>query len=71
MDGGRGLVRKGDPARSLMGILAGEIAITAELDSQQAIVNVLATGELFGEIAVLDGKDLAGHEGNQTLNLDR
>ncbi len=57
VDGGRVLFRKGDPARSLIGIMAGKIAITAELDGQQAILNVLGTGELFGEIALLDGKD--------------
>ncbi len=71
MDGGRGLFRKSDPARGRIGILACEIAITVELVGQQAILDILATGELLAEFAVLDGKDLTGREGNQTLNLDR
>ncbi len=51
VDGGHVLFHKGDPARSLIGVLAGKIAITAEFDGQQAIFNVLGTGELFGATA--------------------
>ena len=72
---GHVLFHQGDPARSLIGILAGKIAITAELDGQQAILNVLGTGELFGEIALIDGKDRSANahalENTDLLVVDR
>ncbi len=75
VDAGRVLFHQGDPASSLIGILAGKIAITAERDGQEAILNVLGIGELFGEIALLDGKDRSAgahaHEDSDLLVVDR
>ena len=54
---GQLLFEKEEPGDGLYGILSGTIAFT--MDSQRGkefILNVLGTGECFGEIALLDGK---------------
>jgi CRP/FNR family transcriptional regulator, cyclic AMP receptor protein len=56
---GRGAVifRKGDPGDSLLAVLFGKIRIsTLSADGQEIVLNVLGAGEVFGEIAFLDGK---------------
>ncbi len=57
LDEGRVLFRKGDPGDSLYVVLAGRIAIgTTSGDGKEVVLNVLGRGEVFGEIALLDGK---------------
>jgi CRP-like cAMP-binding protein len=48
---------KGDPGRALFAIRSGTIKITApSADGREAVFNILADGEIFGEIALLDGR---------------
>jgi CRP/FNR family transcriptional regulator, cyclic AMP receptor protein len=50
------IVRKGDPGDSLYGILSGRVRIYSTSDAGSEItLNVQEPGELFGEIALLDG----------------
>ncbi len=57
LDAGRVLFRKGDPGDRLYVVLAGRIAIgTTSEDGKEVVFNVLGRGEVFGEIALLDGK---------------
>ena len=47
---------KGDPGNALCGVLAGRVCIyTVSSEGVEAILNILEPGELFGEIALLDG----------------
>lgn len=55
---GEMLFQKGDPGDRLYVVLAGRITIgaTAE-DGKEAVFNVLGPGAVFGEIALLDGRE--------------
>jgi CRP/FNR family cyclic AMP-dependent transcriptional regulator len=47
---------KGDPGDSLYGILAGRVRIySTSPEGDEIMLNVMEQGELFGEIALLDG----------------
>jgi CRP/FNR family transcriptional regulator, cyclic AMP receptor protein len=47
---------KGDAGNALFGVLAGRVSIyTVSPDGGEAILNILDPGEIFGEIALLDG----------------
>jgi CRP/FNR family cyclic AMP-dependent transcriptional regulator len=49
---------KGDPGNSMMAILKGRIVITASSqDGRQVVLTVMRDGDVFGEIAMLDGKE--------------
>jgi CRP-like cAMP-binding protein len=49
---------KGDPGNSMMAVLDGRIMITApSQDGRQVVLTVMRAGEVFGEIALLDGKE--------------
>ena len=49
---------KGDPGDSFCAILSGRVAIsTVSEDGREVLLNILDSGQVFGEIAVLDGKD--------------
>jgi len=55
---GEVLVQKGDPGDGLMAILDGRIKISSlSEDGKEVVLNILGPGELFGEIALIDGKD--------------
>jgi len=48
--------RKGEPGRGLMTLVRGRVKITTRLaNGKQAVLNVAKPGELFGEIALIDG----------------
>ena len=50
------IVRKGDPGDSLYGILSGRVRIySTSPEGGEITLNVQEPGELFGEIALLDG----------------
>lgn len=50
------LFRKGDPGTSLCAVCAGLVRISVpSAQGQDAIFNLIPPGELFGEIALLDG----------------
>ena len=53
---GREIFAKGSPGQSLMAVLRGAVKISSLSDSGKEIVfRILNAGEIFGEIAVLDG----------------
>jgi CRP/FNR family transcriptional regulator, cyclic AMP receptor protein len=54
----RVLVRKGDPGTNMMVVLEGRVQIcTRSEEGREFVVNIINPGELFGEIALLDGSD--------------
>jgi CRP/FNR family cyclic AMP-dependent transcriptional regulator len=56
---GRGttLFSKGDPGSGLMGVLAGAVKISVpSADGRDIVLNIIHAGEIFGEIALLDGQ---------------
>jgi CRP/FNR family cyclic AMP-dependent transcriptional regulator len=53
---GTTLFSKGDPGSGLMGVLAGSVKISVpSADGRDIVLNVIHEGEIFGEIALLDG----------------
>ncbi|HEX3953491.1 MAG TPA: Crp/Fnr family transcriptional regulator [Stellaceae bacterium] len=55
---GTQIVAKGDPGNSMMAVLTGRVSITASsADGRQMVLSVMSDGEVFGEIALLDGKE--------------
>jgi CRP/FNR family transcriptional regulator, cyclic AMP receptor protein len=55
---GEQIVAKGDPGNSMMAVLKGRVSISApSADGRQMVFTVLRDGQLFGEIALLDGKE--------------
>jgi CRP/FNR family transcriptional regulator, cyclic AMP receptor protein len=55
---GRRIFEKGSPGRSMMAILRGSVRISAASVSAQRelVFTTLQAGEIFGEIAILDGQ---------------
>ena len=54
---GTTLFAKGDPGAALFAVRAGTVKITVpSLDGREAMFNLLHAGEIFGEIALLDGQ---------------
>jgi CRP/FNR family cyclic AMP-dependent transcriptional regulator len=56
---GRGarIFAEGDPGDSLLGIVAGQVRISASTpDGREIFLNILEPGDSLGEIAVLDGE---------------
>ena len=55
---GRVIFRKGDPGTSLMAVLSGRVRISVySEDGKEVILNLIDAGQMFGEIALLDGKE--------------
>lgn len=55
---GSEIFAKGSPGLSLMGVLKGTVRISVVSESGREIVlNLIQAGEIFGEIALLDGGD--------------
>ncbi len=54
---GEMLFQKGDPGDALFGVRRGQIRIeTGASDGSRLTLNFLGPGDLFGEVAVLDGQ---------------
>jgi CRP-like cAMP-binding protein len=56
---GRGAIifAKGDPGTGLMGVLAGGVKISVpSTDGREIVLNIVREGELFGDMALLDGR---------------
>ena len=54
---GATIFSKNDDGSSLMAVLAGRVRIgSVSLDGKEVTLNVIGPGEIFGEIALLDGK---------------
>jgi CRP/FNR family transcriptional regulator, cyclic AMP receptor protein len=55
---GRDIFAKGDPGDSMMAVLRGRVQISAPSpDGRQMVLTTMHEGEVFGEIALLDGKE--------------
>jgi CRP-like cAMP-binding protein len=53
---GATICSKGDPGNSLFAVVSGTVKISvSSADGRNAILNLVHAGELFGEVAVLDG----------------
>ncbi len=57
MQRGATIFAKGDPGNSLYAVCAGTVKISVpSADGKDAVFNLLGEGEIFGEIALLDGR---------------
>lgn len=55
---GEHIFHKGDPGSGMMAVLSGRVLIYATgRDGRDLIFNIINPGEIFGEIALLDGND--------------
>ena len=55
---GREIFAKGSPGQSVMAVLRGSVKISSLSDSGREIVfTIFNAGEIFGEIAMLDGEE--------------
>src|SRR5207249_9124714 len=73
---GEMLFQKGDPGSALFGVRRGQIRIeTGASDGSRLTLNFMGPGDLFGEIAVLDGQsrsaDAAAGEATELFVLRR
>src|SRR5438045_397030 len=54
---GSTIFSKGDPGSGLMGVLAGSVKVSvASPEGKDIVLNVFREGDVFGEIALLDGR---------------
>src|SRR4029079_7600461 len=54
---GATIFAKGDPGTGLMGVLTGSVKVSvASADGKDIVLNVFREGDIFGEIALLDGR---------------
>ena len=54
---GATIFAKGDPGTGLMGVLAGSVKVSvASAEGKDIVLNIFREGEVFGEIALLDGR---------------
>jgi len=54
---GATIFSKGDPGNSLFAVISGTVKMSiSSPDGRSAIFNLVGAGEIFGEIAVLDGQ---------------
>ncbi|MGE0415946.1 MAG: Crp/Fnr family transcriptional regulator [Acetobacteraceae bacterium] len=73
---GQTIFQKGDEGTSMMAVLSGRVRIGAvSAEGKEVTLNVINPGEVFGEIALLDGKprsaDAAATEETTLLVLER
>src|SRR5882724_186080 len=53
---GAAIFSKGDPGNSLVAVISGTVKISiSSADGRAAILNLIGPGEIFGEVALLDG----------------
>ena len=54
---GTSIYAKGDPGNSLFAVVSGNVRVSVpSLDGKDTIFNLLGEGDVFGEIALLDGR---------------
>jgi CRP/FNR family cyclic AMP-dependent transcriptional regulator len=54
---GSTIFSKGDPGSGLMGVLSGMVKVSvASTEGKDIVLNIFHEGEIFGEIALLDGR---------------
>ncbi len=73
---GQTIFQKGDDGTSMMAVLSGRVRIgSVSADGKEVTLNVINPGEVFGEIALLDGKprsaDASATEETNLLVLER
>jgi CRP/FNR family transcriptional regulator, cyclic AMP receptor protein len=73
---GQVIFQKGDAGSSLMAVLSGHVRISAvSADGKEVTMNVINPGDVFGEIALLDGKtrsaDATATEDTMLLVVER
>lgn len=57
-EAGDEIFAKGDPGNSMMAVLKGRVQISAPSpDGRQMVLTIMHEGEVFGEIALIDGKE--------------
>lgn len=55
---GREIFSKGSPGDSMMAVLKGRVRISSlSPEGKEIVLNIIDPGEIFGEIALLDGKE--------------
>jgi CRP/FNR family transcriptional regulator, cyclic AMP receptor protein len=60
-EAGEEIFAKGSPGQSLMAVLRGTVRISSlSLTGKEIVLNLMSAGEIFGEIAVLDGGERSG-----------
>jgi len=72
---GRTIFQKGDPGRGMMMVVSGRVKFVSPIGSNEAFLGVAGPGEVFGEIALLDGgprtAGAVALEDTELLVLDR
>jgi CRP/FNR family cyclic AMP-dependent transcriptional regulator len=73
---GATIFSKGDSGNSLIGVVSGTVKISiSSPDGRTAILNLIGPGEIFGEVAVLDGQartaDATANTNCEILVVDR
>jgi CRP/FNR family transcriptional regulator, cyclic AMP receptor protein len=65
---GQEIFAKGSPGQSLLAVLRGRVRISSiSLAGKEIVLNIIKAGEIFGEIAMLDG---GGRSGDATAITD-
>lgn len=55
-EAGEPIFCKGDPGTAMMGVLKGRVRIcSCSFNGREVVLNVIGAGEVFGEIAMIDG----------------
>ena len=73
---GATIFSKGDPGNSLFAVISGTVKISiSSPDGRNAILNLIGAGEIFGEIALLDGSarsaDAIANTACELFTIDR
>lgn len=73
---GATIFSKGDPGNSLIAVISGTVKISiSSPDGRNAILNLIGPGEIFGEVAVLDGQartaDAIANSNCEIFTIDR
>jgi CRP/FNR family cyclic AMP-dependent transcriptional regulator len=76
MKRGATIASKGDPGTSLFAVISGTVKISVSSpDGRNAILNLIGPGEIFGEVAVLDGlsrsADVSANTNCELFIIDR
>ena len=67
---GATIFSKGDPGSSLYAVISGTVKISVSSpDGRNAILNLIGPGEIFGEVAVLDGGERTA-DANASTNCE-
>ena len=73
---GATIFSKGDPGNSLVAVISGTVKISiSSPDGRNAILNLIGAGEIFGEVALLDGSarsaDATANTACELFTIDR